>query len=280
MGVAHSSIMVLLSLLGLPGLSSNVPVDSDKRVVLVESPNNRLSKDGREHLLSAMGEVVTRHGLTFTPPDTLSDRLRRCEPQECLPQIAAASGAGLVLWVEAKYGRESFELRVELWDSDRGKLLGRDERTCPICDEQDLWGSAALLVQRLLDRAVRESNPIGPQGGAPIAELTQPPVQGPPTVAARPEHRNGNLARYGGLALVVAGASLLGTGIYLLAVDGRPACDRCDWDRDTAKYGRPMAIGGGLAFAGGVGLLLWGLGPSVPAVGLGPSGIFVAGRFR
>jgi hypothetical protein len=278
MGAGFLSIALLLSFLASPGTTA----DSDRRLVLVESPASRLSKSGREHLRAAIGEVVTRRGLGLVPPGTLSERLLRCEPQDCLPQIAAASGATLVLRVEAKYAKESFKLAIELWNSDQGKLLGREERTCPICDEQDLWGSAALLVQGLLDRALQEPEaPVDKAGPTSPAAAPEPlaPPRVLPTATERQADRPGNLVGYSGLALTVAGASLLVAGVYYVAVDGKPACDACDWDRDTARYGRPMAIAGGVALACGVGILLWRFWPSAPEVSVGPSGVVVAGRF-
>ena len=237
-----------------------------------------MSPAGREHLRTAIAEVVARHGLTLVPSETLPDRLLRCDPTDCLPQIAAASGADLAVRVDARYARESFELRVELWNSDQGKLLGRKDRACPICDEQDLWGSAALLVQGLLDQAMQKASQPTAAAPARTSDATAAPDRAP-VLAARGD-RVGNWVGYGGMALAAAGASLLGIGIYYLAVDGNRACDACDWDRDTAQYGRPMAIAGGVALAGGAALLLWRFWPSAPAVSLGPSGILVAGRFQ
>ena len=275
MGAGFFSIALLLSFLASPGATG----DSERRLVLVESPASRLSKDGREQLRAAIGDVVTRRGLGLVPSEALSDRLRRCELADCLPQIAAASGATLVLRVEARYANESFKLSIELWDSDQGKLLGREERDCPICDEQDLWGSAALLAQGLLDRALQE--PETPVAKArPPAIAPAPPARAPLAPANTQAKHPGNLVGYAGLALAVAGAALLVAGVYYIAVDGEPACDACGWERDTAKYGRPLAVAGGVALAGGVGLLLWRFWPSAPEVSVGPSGVLVAGRFR
>jgi hypothetical protein len=272
-----------LFFLALPARSSGTIADSSKRLVLIESPACRLSKSGREQLRTAIGDVVVRHGIEIVPSQTLPEKLLRCDLPDCLPQIAAASGAALVLRVEAKYAKESFTLGIELWNSDQGKLLGREARDCPICDEQDLWGSAALLVQGLLDRASQEREQVAEV--PPSAAPTMPPKHVPstdattvPATEAQPGHSR-KLVGYAGLALAVVGASLLATGVYYVAVDGKPTCDECDWDRDTAKYGRPIAIGGGAVLAVGAGLLLWRFWPSAPAVSLGPSGVLLAGRF-
>jgi hypothetical protein len=139
------------------GRFSALAADGDKRLLLFESPANRLSKSAKDHLRTAIGEVATRQGLKVIPSQSLSAKLLRCDWPGCLSQIAAASGATLILRVEATYAKESFKLGIELWNSDEGKLLGREDRACPICDEQDLWGSAALLSQSLLERAVHES---------------------------------------------------------------------------------------------------------------------------
>ena len=275
-------IALLLALAASAGRSSAMAADSDRRLLLVESPTNRLSKSAKEHLRTAIGEVVARQGLQVIPSQTLPDKLLRCDWPGCLPQIAAASGATKVLRVQATYAKESYKLGLELWNSDEGKLLGREERDCPICDEQDLWGSAALLVQGLLDRALHEAKPAPTEPPHETMTVPTPSAQAPAAGAAAEAEpgRPGKLVGYAGLALTVAGLSLLGTGIYYVVVDGRPACVRCDWDRDTSKYGLPMTIGGGVAAAAGVSLLLWRFWPSAPAVSLGPSGLLVAGRFQ
>ncbi len=274
MGAGFFTIGLLLSFLASPGATG----DSERRLVLVESPASKLSKDGREQLRAAIGDVAARRGLALVPSEALSDRLHRCELVDCLPQIAAASGATLVLRVEARYANESFKLSIELWDSDQGKLLGREQRDCPICDEQDLWGSAALLAQGLLDRALQQPE-VPVAKASSHATGSQPIAQAPPPANPRAQHP-GNLVAYTGLALAAAGAALLVAGVYYIAVDGKPACDACGWERDTAKYGRPMAVVGGVALAGGLGFLLWRFWPSAPEVSAGPSGVFVAGRFR
>ena len=277
-------IALLVSLAAMPGRSSGMNADGEKRLVLIESPSNRLSKAGKERLRAAIGEVVAKHGLDLIPSQTLSDKLLRCELPGCLSQIAAASGATFVLRVEARFTKESFKLAVELWSSDDGKRLGREDRDCPICDEQDLWGSAALLAQGLLDCALRQPDqgPAAPPAMASVPAASPPPP-GPASTRVQGQATTDGARRfagYAGLTLAVAGAALLAAGIYYVAVDGDPACDRCDWRRDTAKDGRSIAIGGGAALAAGAGLLLWRLWPSAPVVSMGPSGIFLAGRFQ
>ncbi len=277
-----SFVAAFLCLALWSGRSSGATAES--RLVLIESPANRLSPTATQRLRGAIDEVVAAHRLQRVRSESLPERLLRCELPGCLPQIAATSGATLVLRVEAKYAQESFKLDVELWNSDEGKLIGRESRDCPICDEQDLWGSAALIVQGLLDRAAaRSSEPRAvPVQSAPTAAAADPKVSLVPplaTVSPAQAEAGPGLAAYGGLALAVAGLGVLATGIYYLSVDGDPACSQCDRVRDTAKIGLPLAIGGGAAVAAGTGFALWGFWPSAPAVALGPRGVAVAGRF-
>jgi hypothetical protein len=283
MRVGFFHLAMLVFVVSSPGHASAATVDSDKRLVIVESSGNRLSRAAREHLRSAIGEAVTRRGLQLVSSQTLPDKLLRCDLPGCLPQIAGASGAMLVLRVEAKYAKESFKLALDLWNSDEGKLLGHEERDCPICDEQDLWGSAALLVQGLLDRALREARKTTePPPLAPAATPVASVQTAPPALAVHPAQSDGSAswAGYAGLTLGVAGAALVGAGIYYMAVDGDLACKTCDWKKDTASDGRRLAIGGGAALAVGAGLLLWRFWPAAPTVALGPSGLLVAGRFQ
>jgi hypothetical protein len=272
-----------LLLRGAAPAGAAAPEASDaKRLLLIEpSFTSQLSKGTREHLRKAIAEVVARNGIAMVAASTLPDRLLRCELPGCLPQIAAASGAALVLSVEAQFAQESFKLALKLWNADEGTLLGSDRRNCPICDEQDLWGSAALLAQGLIER-VRQEAPKAPPALPAVAAPLPPPVQPPsvPLAPPVPAGPSGGLAAYSGFALAVAGLATLVVGSYYVHVDGDSACSACHEVRDTAKYGWPMVIAGGAALAGGVGLLAWSFWPEHARVAVGPTGLFVAGRFR
>jgi hypothetical protein len=269
------------SLLGVAAQAADAsPAPSDeRRLVVIEAPGSALSKTTRERLRGAIAEVVGRHGLALAPSDTLPEKLLGCDLPGCLAPIAAASGAIFVLRVDARFAKESFKLTVELWHSDEGKLLGRDRRDCPICDEQDLWGSAALLTQGLLERALREpvKTAQSRSPGAGAARLAAPATSSEvPRIRSEP---TGRTAKVSGLALSVAGLTALVAGAYYLSVDGDSAGFHSDRVRDTGKYGLPMAIAGGAALASGVGLLAWSFWPGPAKVSVGPSGLQVAGRF-
>jgi hypothetical protein len=258
---------------------------ADKRLVVIEpSSSGQLSKNAKERLRKAIAEVVTRKGITLVPSATLPDRLLHCEIPGCLPQIAAATGATLVLHVQARFAKESFKLTIHLWNADEGKLLGKDGRDCPICDEQDLWGSAALLTQGLIEQSLRQPEKVSPlippsaavaPQLAPQAPLVTAPVA-PPVEAKGPNR----FAEYSGLALAAAGLATLVVGSYLIAVDGNSACSKCDDVRDTSKYGWPMAIAGGVALLGGASLVTWSLWPSNAQLAVGPGGLQLAGTFQ
>jgi hypothetical protein len=256
----------------------SVPAN-DRRLVVIEASGNVLSKSGRERLQGAIAEVVERQGLQLVSAKVLPEQLLGCELPGCLSPVAAATGAIFVLGVDAKFAKESFKLAIELWNSDDGKLLGRDRRDCPICDEQDLWGSAALLTQGLLERALREPAKIArPRPVARVIAAAPAAPAASPAVAQLGSERS-KLAVYSGFALSAAGFAALVTGAYYLVVDGDSACFHCDTNRDTRKFGLPMAIAGGAALAAGAGLLAWTFWPSSTKVSLGPSGVRLAGRF-
>jgi hypothetical protein len=248
-----------------------------QRMVLVDAiSGGALSANGQERLRKEIAEVVTRNGLLLVPTETLPDRLQHCEIPGCLVQVAAASGAVLVLAVDAHFAKESFKLAVALWNADEGKLLGKDTRDCPICDEQDLWGTAALVTQGLIERYARQA-----QESRSTAAAAAPPASDSATSPAPGDDGNsGAMAVYSGLALVVAGLVTLGLGTYYIGVDGKSACTRCDRVRDTRKYGLPMAIVGGVAAAGGAGLLTWAFWPRRAEVSVGSTGVQLSGRFQ
>ena len=247
--------------------------------MVIEAPGNVLTKAARERLHAAIAEVAVRQGLTMASSKTLPEKLLVCDLPGCLPPIAAASGAIFVLRIDAKFAKESFQLAIELWNSDVGKLLGKDRRDCPICDEQDLWGSAALLTQGLLERTLREPARSAP---APVEGLGSGQGVQPVAPSTVPELRSetpGQLAKYSGIGLSVVGLASAMAGIYLLAVDGNSAGFHNDLVRDTRKYGLPMTIAGGAALVSGLGLLTWHFWPGPAKVSVGPTSLQVAGRF-
>jgi hypothetical protein len=259
-------------LIGASASATAAPAE-ERRLLVLEAPGNVLTKNARERLHAAIGEVATGYGLVLASAKSLPEKLLGCALPGCLSPIAAASGAIFVLRVDAKFIKESFKLSVELWHSDEGKLLGRERRDCPICDEQDLWGSAALMTQGMLARALRE--PSKPAPAQPTPPLVMPPVT--PALTQTPAAPPGRAWQYAGIAMSAAGLAVLATGIYLWSVDGHPA--QPDHVRDTRKYGLPMTLGGGAVLVAGAGLLVWSFWSGPAQITLGPSGMRVAGRF-
>ncbi len=258
---------------------------AEKRLVVIEpSSGSQLSRSARERLRTSIAEVVARSGITQVPTSSLPDRLLHCDIPGCLPQIAAASGAALVLRVQARFAKESFKLTVDLWNADEGRLLGEAGRDCPICDEQDLWGSAALITQGLIERSLREPPKPTPTVHTAAAVVPRIPMRASPAVelaVPQSEPRTSRrLAGYAGFALAVAGLTTLVVGAYYIGVDGNSACFQCDRVRDTGKYGWPIAIAGGLTLAGGAGLVVWSFRPAHAEVAVGPAGLLLAGRFQ
>lgn len=254
--------------------------ENDRRLVLIEPHAASLSKNARERLHDAIADVVKGHGIELLAKKALSDKLQHCDLPGCLPQIAAATGAIYVLYVDAKFAKESFHLAIQLWNTDEGKLLGRDGRDCPICDEQDLWGSAALMTRGLLDRALEvPASTLPPATVAAHAPATDFAMQVTPPKPQAEAAYPGNAATYAGVALAVAGLSALGIGMYYWSVDGNCSDSTCDYLRDTRKFGIPMTLGGGALLAVGGGLLAWRFWPRGASVSLSPSGLRLAGSF-
>ncbi len=286
MSLRFSCLAALAWLLaGGPARADASTADDTRLVVIEPSSPGQLSRGSKERLRKEIAEVIKRNGITLVPSTVLPDRLLHCEIPGCLPQIAAASGASLVLHVEARFAKESFKLAIQLWNADEGKLLGKDGRACPICDEQDLWGSAALLTQGLIEKALRATAKVAPEIPRSAAPQTVPKAPPPaplvtvPVIPKAEPERSGMLA-YSAIALAGAGLATLVAGSYYVAVDGKSACSRCDRVRNTSKYGWPMAIVGGVALLGGTGLLTWSLWPAHAQVVAGPTGLQLAGRFQ
>jgi hypothetical protein len=282
MQIRFLCVAVLVAVLLGTGDRAAAAALEERRLLILEAPGNVLTKSARERLTKAIAEVATRHGLALASAEALPVKLLGCELPGCLSPIAAATGAIFVLRVDAKFAKESFNLVVELWNSDAGKLLGHDRRDCPICDEQDLWGSAALLTQGLLDRALREppkaATSVVAQPSDPRALRIAQPATSPPATQVE-AMQTSPLIEYGGLALCVAGLAGIGVGAYYVSVDGDVVGQQTDEVRDTRKYGLPMTIAGGVALVAGAGLLAWSFWSGPMKLAVGPSGISLAGNF-
>lgn len=261
--------VALLLVVGVVPAAAASP--AQQRLIVIETiAGGALSPKGKERLHQEIADVVSRNRLFLVSTETLPERLRHCEVPGCLSQVAAASGAMLVLAVDGIFAKESFKLTVSLWNADESRSLGKDNRDCPICDEQDLWGTAALVTQGLLERYGREEAARAASRRAPGA---------PPTANAGQDDGR-SVAVYSGLAMASAGLATAAVGVYYIAVDGRSACDSCDRVRDTRKYGLPLAIGGGVAALAGAGLLTWALWPQEAQVEIGLGGLWLNGRFQ
>jgi hypothetical protein len=256
---------------------------NDNRLVILESPGSLVSKNAKERLRASIAKVVEGRGIEVVPQTTLPDKLLRCELPGCLPQIGAASGATYVLRVNARFAKETFKLIVELWHTDDGKRVGSEKRDCPICDEQDLYTAAGDLTRDLLAGALSPPT-TEPRTATPavVPVPASPILATPPAPQPLPDQPR-NAVTYTGLALAVAGLSALVVGAYYISVDGNTA-GKAGYVRDTRKYGLPLAIAGGAALAGGVGLLVWRLWPESAStsatISLGPTGIQMVGRFQ
>jgi hypothetical protein len=272
-------VAALVGLLFGTSLAAQASSPEERRLLVLEAPGNVLTQTARDRLHAAIAEIAIAKGLTLASGDSLPAKLLVCDLPGGLPPIAAASGAVFVLRVEAKFAQESFKLAIELWNSDEGKLLGKERRDCPICDEQDLWGSAAFLTRGLLDRAIREPTPPVAAAIAGRGELGLASGAAPALIEI-PKGSTGSLARYSGAVLAVAGLAALATGIYYWSVDGEHAgAADSDRVRDTRKLGLPLTIVGGTALVAGAGLWGWSFWAGPAKVAVGPSGIRVAGSF-
>ena len=274
-----ASLMVM-GLVGFRGRAEGAPAPAsveDRRLLVLEAPGNVLTETARTRLHAAIAEVAAQRGLAVVSPASLPVKLLTCDLPGCLSPIAAASGAVFVLQVDAKFAQESFKLGLELWNSDEGKLLGKERRDCPICDEQDLWGSAAFMARGLLERAIRAA---ATTPGSPAGLGSRPAAVAPttPSLTQRPS-RTSATATVRTVGLALSGAGLIGllTGIYYWRADG----DRADGDyvRDTKKLGQPLTLFGGAALVAGAGLVAWTVASGAAEGAATPDGLRVAGRF-
>jgi hypothetical protein len=197
-----------------------------------------------------------------------------CRAAPCIEEIGRKAMADHLLRLEARYERDGFQLRIELWDAAGGRLVEAKERQCEVCTMGDLQKAirelTTLVTAPVLAAAASSPAKTGRGGGADAGADGRQGRRWAPAVA-----------------LATGGALLAATGLLLTmhgrpfdcqTIEGQPVCSRL---RDT-RMAAAMTGALGLAAVGG-GLWLWlGTERASDRAGLAwvpGGGLLVRGRF-
>jgi hypothetical protein len=228
----------------------------------------------------------------------LSPAQLACQDAGCVEELGRSSGGSHVLLAQVSYGRESYKLRLELWQTGGASPLGTRERECELCTANDLM--KALRDSANLVCAPLATAELAPAELAPAEPTSKVPLLDPistgdsAATAAPPLHDTPELAAprrsLWPWLLLGTGAAALGAGVTLWAVDGcvetstppKPAPPVCQEYRRTRVPGFAVGAAGLAALAGGgLWLVLRGGGDqsTITALGIGPGEISMRGRF-
>ncbi|HEX7501589.1 MAG TPA: hypothetical protein VF524_15005, partial [Polyangia bacterium] len=223
---------------------------------------------------------------------------------ECLQDLAQSAKVDLVVQVRVR-ARPAAKKATKRLKSDYlvSMIVARStperdawvEKTdCSACEGSEIKHTASLLASTIAERIkIRKTppTPLAEAAPAPVPDTMPPPAPQPalavkpPLAAPAPEWY---VPTYLSLTALAGGVALIGSGIYLIHINGRGTCDLtapkdlCARRYETETAGIGMVAGGGVAaIAGLVGLIAFSpsAGPSHMALNITASSISLSGGF-
>jgi hypothetical protein len=275
-----------------PAAPATASAKSVPKVVLVESSTTTAPDRHRHEIRATIEAAVRSAGGEVVAAESLPRSLTSCTGPECARELGRFIDAGFMMAVDAAYVDDGFKLRLEMYDTRTGRLLASDGQSCDICPFPAFVKaladrSSAVCVRSLKDEP---AEPATAAASVPAPDRAQP-VPGSRATAGRrsfpaarpaPVVETSSVARRTLFVLgIAAGLAGIGGGVYLITLDGDPACtgrqSPCPFKRDT------RLAGGGIVAAGAVVALVSGYFYYTAVrrveVGVGPGGIAMAGRF-
>ena len=303
-----STLAPLLLLAGSPAFAAvprMVAITTDTGTIHAKIANK--VQDGiAEEVLSGLAEgfanvVKTKVELTPLSNSVVDTAALACEAAECLSNLARAAKVDLVvqLKIQAKKARRRANRRAKT-DCTLSMIVARavpnrdawrETTECEACTSSDIKHMASLLATTIAERIdITAPPPAPPAPPAPRPLAAKTPTPAPAAVVTTPPlapKSQWYVPRALAISAIAGGAAILGSGIYLLALNGRGTCDlasgqqECPRLYDTTGLGTGLIIGGGaVAVAGLVGLVWFSPGwNSQVALGFTGSSLSLRGAF-
>jgi len=262
-------------------------------------------------VLYGLGEVFsniarTRIQLVPITEAKVDGQIRDCDSDACLQDIAQSGIADLIVRVKvqakkaAKKGKSDYVVSLIVARAYPAREVWRDQSDCKKCGISEIILIASLVAGDIADK-IRIDVPPPPNAAAPapapppvpVAGLTPavPPLR--PTIVSPPppppaQESSWSLPRYLSVAAVGLGLATVGTGIYVLHINGQGTCDlgspkeACPKIHGTKKLATGLLVGGGAAALGGlVGIIIFAhrAGDTNMAVGFNGSLLSLSGGF-
>jgi len=227
-------------------------------------------------------------------------RIQECEDLPCLEDIAKSAGVDLVVQVRmqvkktGKKGKPEYAISMVVARDAPTRDGWREKTDCQACAAGEIKHMASLLASTIAEHIKIEAQATPPPALKPPVAAVEPapsPVaiaNPPPAPPAPPEASAWFVPRYVSATALVIGAGLIGTGAYLMSIDGNASCNlaagqtQCPHVYATGALGTGLLIGGGVATLGGLAALIFfapSAGSAHVALGFSGTSISVRGAF-
>ena len=255
--------------------------DPKPRVLVIDAVDlPERMEDTRAELRNLLEEAVRQHGFDLIRPGSAPS----CADATCLPAVAKTTGATDVLVTRGgRNGSHGYHVDLNLWSVATGSSLPA-VADCSVCTGPQMAEAVARAAGPLLDSITARpptAAPVPPPAAvAPMPSNPAPVLGNPPRGSATLESHSGR--RIAGWSLVGLGAASAVAGGIIWNLDGKGIdCvgSSCKNMYRTAGEGIAFVAAGVVGIGVGLWLALDPFGKRDIAVGLGPSGALLAGRF-
>jgi hypothetical protein len=233
------------------------------------------------HILSGLDQVIStrwENSVSLAPvsESRVLDQIVECESTECLQDVAEAAQVDLVLQVRlrikqsakrpSRRAKPDYLVSMVVARAKPDRDAWTEKTDCLACEASEIKHAASLLASVIAEHInVKRNVPV--ETPAPKVATAPPPAPpAPPPMRAvkpRPVAPKSHASMYLSLAALAGGAALVGTGLYLVHLDGEGTCtlsgsqELCARRYQTRPTGIGLVAGGGLAaIAGLVGLVV------------------------
>lgn len=301
--------LVLPLLLASPSVSAG----ADNVVAIVVDTSN-LGQRAAEEIRGGVDAQVlaglraANLDVVSTSDEKLVAQALSCDGALCLQELAQSADLALVVQVrieakkKTKKRKSDYDVSMLVVRGAPDAQAWREESTCPGCDAEETKHISYLLASMIGERVSSETPraravtapPVALPPPEPPAALAPPlatETAAPPAVIQIPTPApspSWSVSRYVSVPLLVGGMALVGSGIYLLHINGRGTCsltsaqEICPRRYKTEALGLGLVAGGGLvSLAGLTGLIVFSpkVGSTRVAITCGASSIVATGAF-
>lgn len=251
----------------LLGLPPSVPPTASARATLDEKPRIAIAPIGYsatipDHTRMAVHATVTDAVKTFAHSALVLDVDADCRTRECALRQARDANAEFLLELGITVDQRDYEIEMVVLAVSDGRLLTESSGECRLCAQAELLVEITAQVASLEATLDDELRPVASLGSEPPSSRALSHFE--PASERRPS--NLEIGGWVGIALGIAGA---GTGVVLLAIDGRdhgPTCaaeardinGACPNVYTTQLAGIVSTTAGSVVLATGTGLVIAG----------------------